>query len=295
MLRLLLLIGLVCLLQSGTWQAAAQESASVLRVWPEAPPKWTAPGKPEADTSGPDSKQIAGKPLIRLGNVSEPQLHLFPAAGADTTIVICPGGGFSILAWDLEGTEIAKWLQGKGVNAAVLKYRVPTRDEDTKWLAPVQDTQRALSLIRSGTVESMKATHLGVMGFSAGGHTAARTTLAPKRMYDPVDDSDSASCKPDFAALIYTAYLTKDRQSEEMVDDFEVTEDTPPMFLAHAFNDPLTCMGSVGLFTELKRHDIPSSLHIFSTGGHGFGGRDTGQEKDYWLPLLKAWMVDNGF
>lgn len=295
MIRTTNLLAILALVSFGAFDAGAETPSEIVRLWPGEPPEWSAPEAAEGDTSRPDSNQVAGKAVIRLGNVSEPQLHLFPADNAQTTIVICPGGGFSILAWDLEGTEIATWLQSKGVNAAVLKYRVPTRNENVKWLAPVQDTQRAISLIRSGKIASMKDTRVGVMGFSAGGHTAARAALAQKRVYDSVDASDAASIIPDFAALIYTAYLTKDRDKPEMAEDVEVNENTPPMFFAHAFDDPLTCMGSVGLFSELKRHNIPASLHIFSTGGHGFGGRDTSQEKDYWLPLLKAWMTDNGF
>jgi endo-1,4-beta-xylanase len=282
---------------AGTAALADQtgEADSVVRLWPAEPPTWSVPAAAERDTSGPDSRTVAGKPVVRLGNVSNPELHVFPAKDAKTAIVLCPGGGFSILAWDLEGTEIAQWLQQHGVSVAVLKYRVPTRNEDTKWLAPVQDAQRAVALIRSGAVKSIDAAHVGVMGFSAGGHTAVRTVFADKRLYEPVDQTDQAGCGVDFAALIYPAYLTTSRRSEEMIADLDVDENTPPMFFAHAFDDPLTCMGSVGLFAELKRHNVPSSLHIFSGGGHGFGGRDTGEEKDQWLPLLKAWLVDRGF
>ena len=276
----------------------AQDSTAqtpVVSLWPGQPPAWSAPDAAETDTSGPDARRVAGEPVVRLGNVSNPEIHVYAAKDADTAIVLCPGGGFSILAWDLEGTEIAKWLQQRGVSVAVLKYRVPTRNEDTKWLAPAQDAQRAVSLIRSGAIESIDASKVGVMGFSAGGHTAVRVVFADKRLYEPIDKADQASCAVDFAALIYPAYLTKARDSEEMNDELTVTDQTPPMFLAHAFDDPLTCMGSVGLFAELKRHNVPSSLHIFSGGGHGFGGRDTGEEKDMWLPLLKAWLDDQGF
>ncbi len=291
----LMFVGTVASAEPDSTAEQANTADSVLRLWPGEPPAWSAPEASERDTSGPKSRQVAGQSVVRLGNVSDPELHIFPARDAKTAIVLCPGGGFSILAWDLEGTEIANWLQRHGVSVAVLKYRVPTRNEDTQWLAPVQDAQRAVSLIRSGAVQSIDATQVGVMGFSAGGHTAVRTVFADKRLYEPVDQADRADCGVDFAALIYPAYLTTSRQSEDMVDDLNVTEKTPPMFFAHAFDDPLTCMGSVGLFAELKRHNVPSSLHIFSGGGHGFGGRDTGEEKDLWLPLLKAWLVDRGF
>lgn len=271
------------------------DRVSTVRVWPGEPPAWTPPKEKEQDKSAPDSPGVAGRSIIRLGNVSTPELHLFPAEGAKTTVIVCPGGGFSILAWDLEGTEIAKWLQQNGVSAAVLKYRVPTREEEKKWVPPVQDLQRSISLVRSGAVDSIKAANIGVLGFSAGGHTVARTALSTDRLYDPVDGSDKASVVPDFAALIYTAYLTESKESEQLSDELKVTDKTPPMFFAHAFDDPHSCMGSVALFSALKRNKVPASLHVFSTGGHGFGARDTNSEKDQWLPLYKAWLADRGF
>lgn len=273
----------------------ANEPATAVRLWPDQPPHWTPPKGEERDTSGPDSNKVAGRSLIRLGNVSQPELHLFPADGASTTVIICPGGGFSILAWDLEGTEIAAWLQQNGIAAAVLKYRVPTNGEATKWLPPVQDLQRSIALVRGGSIKSLPSKHVGVLGFSAGGHTAARTALATERLYDAVDDHDHKSVLPDFAALIYTAYLNESRESEKLAADIHVTDKTPPMFFAHAFDDAHSCMGSVALFSALKRNKIPSSLHVFSSGGHGFGARDTGDEKDLWMPLLKMWLGDRGF
>ena len=287
MKSLFLAFALVC----PTATASAQE---VINVWPSEPPKWTAPTAAEADTSKPDSRSVAGRSVIRLGNVSTPQLFLYPAKDATAAVVICPGGGYSILAWDLEGTEIAEWFQSHGVSAAVLKYRVPTRQEDEQWLPPVQDVQRSLAILRGGAANGIQAEHVGVLGFSAGGNAATVTALATERHYKPIDELDKQSFRPDFAALIYPAYLTKQRDSEEMSDDVTVTESTPPMFFAHAFDDRLSCMGSVGLFSMLKRQGIPSSLHVFSTGGHGFGGRDTGSEKDLWLPLCRAWMKDLG-
>ncbi|MCD0459642.1 alpha/beta hydrolase [Roseiconus lacunae] len=295
MIRTLLLAG-CCALSSATYALAAEPTASeVVKVWPESPPSWTPPTEPEADQTKADGRKVADRHVIRLGNVSTPQLHVFPAKDSKTTVIICPGGGFSILAWDLEGTEIASWLQDNGISAAVLKYRVPTRSESTNWVAPAQDLQRSVSLIRSGAIESLPTENIGVLGFSAGGHTVVRGTLSTERLYEANDDHDQASARPDFAALIYPAYLTKKRDSAEMDETLVVTEKTPPFFFAHAFDDPLTPMGSVGLFAKLKAQGIPSSLHVFSSGGHGFGGRDTGAEKDAWLPMFKAFLQDRGF
>ncbi|MEM6470620.1 MAG: alpha/beta hydrolase [Planctomycetota bacterium] len=267
----------------------------IVKVWPNQPPAWNEPTEPEGDLTKPDGREVAGKPVIRLGNVAVPELHLFPAEGSDSTVIVCPGGGFSILAWDLEGIEIARWLQSHGVSAAVLKYRVPSRDHEPGWLPPVQDLQRSVSLIRGNAIPSLRSKHVGVLGFSAGGHTATRAAFGLVRHYVPVDKFDETSCEVDFAALIYTAYLTTARDSETLRNDLTVSELTPPIFFAHAFDDPYTCMGAVQLFAEMKRKNVPSSLHVFSAGGHGFGGRESGEENDLWLPLFKSFLVDNKF
>ncbi len=264
-------------------QAIAQDDVAtstataveVLRVWPGQPPAWNAPDQGEHDTSQPDSRLVAGKSVIRLGFVSQPELHIYrasPSHQSDTAVVICPGGGYSILAWDLEGTEIAQWLQGIGVTAAVLKYRVPTRNEEKKWLPPVQDIQRSISLIRSGAVKGFKPQRVGVLGFSAGGNASARAATAPKRLYSPVDDSDQASETPDFAVLVYPAWLVEEDDPTKLIDDIQVTDDTPPMFFAHARDDRITCMGSVTLFAELQRRNIAAALHVFACRWPRFWG-----------------------
>ncbi len=269
-----------------------QSDVVVVPIWPGEPPSWTRPEKAESTDDGVTSRRVAGQPVSRISNVSKPELHLYPSGGATTTVVICPGGGYHILAWNLEGTEIAKRFQEDGFNAVVLKYRVPTAKEDQKWLAPVQDVQRSIALVRSGAIASIKTQRVGVLGFSAGGYTAARAATTLERHYAGVDDSDQADFKPNFAVLAYPAYVTENPKSPKLNDHWKITSKTPPMFFAHAFDDPYTCMASVGLFSELQRNGVPSSLHVFSKGGHGFGGREAGQETDYWLTLCMAWMRD---
>ena len=287
----------------GLYFCGLAHCADTVSLWTEKTPHWTAPQEAEADTSTPDSGNVANRPVIRLGNVSQPELHLFPAENSQTTIIVCPGGGYSILAWDLEGTEIAAWFQKNGVSAAVLKYRVPTRNEDQRWKPPVQDIQRAISLVRSGQAGKASSSRVGILGFSAGGNACAHAATATRRYYEPSDESDKASWKPDFAALVYPAYLLakdaeKDRKVEnplELASELKITKDSPPMFFAHAFDDRISCLGSVAMFAQLKKYEIPSALHVFSGGGHGFGGRQVGQQLDHWLPLCKAWLVDNGW
>ena len=172
---------------------------------------WDAPEEAERDITPVDGPTIAGKRVIRLSNVSSPELHIYPAGGtkpSETAIIVCPGGGYKILAWDLEGTEIATWLQGLGVTAAVCKYRVPSPKENKdQWKPAVQDIQRSIGLLRSGAA-GMTPKYIGTVGFSAGGNASARAALAAERFYDRVDSSDDEKLNPDFAALIYPAGLT---------------------------------------------------------------------------------------
>lgn len=281
----------------------------VVKLWPEAPPEWNPPTAAEADVTKGGDKNSPDY-VIRLSNVSQPELYLYPSENATTTIVLCPGGGYSILAWNLEGTEVAEWLQQNGVNVALLKYRVPSRKDKQIWLPPVQDIQRAISLVRTGGAGPIQTERVGVLGFSAGGNATVYASTSTKRHYEPVDEHDKASFKPSFAVLVYPAYLdqsTTDKNNGMKVpkpaadapfvlsDDLKITKDSPPMFFAHAFNDQYTCLGSLALFAELKKNNIPSALHVFSGGGHGFGTRPKGRQADVWLSLCKTWMNDNGW
>ncbi len=278
-------------------QDAAPKADSVVPVWPDAPPAWNAPVEPEQDTTEADGREVAGKRVIRLGNVSKPELHVYSPKGksTDTAVLICPGGGYSILAWDLEGTEIAHWLQGLGVTAIVVKYRVPTRSEEANWLPPVQDIQRSISLVRSGAIEGVTCKRIGVLGFSAGGNASARTALATRRHYEPIDKHDQASPKPDFAVLVYPAWLTQKEAPTELIEELVVDENSPPMFFAHAADDRITCLSSVTLFRHLEQNGVPSSLHIFAGGGHGFGARRADQPTDSWPELCATWMKSQGW
>ncbi|MBI3879813.1 MAG: alpha/beta hydrolase, partial [Verrucomicrobia bacterium] len=179
-----------------------------LNVWPGQPPGETKQLPPEADQTKDTDKLIAGRRIIKLGNVSTPQIAIFrPAKSKDTgaSVIICPGGGFNILAYDLEGTEVAEWLNSLGVTGVVLKYRVPFRDPAKHWLAAVQDAQRAMSLVRSKAGEwGLDPKRIGICGFSAGGATAGMTSIfLDQRQYAPLDDVDKVSSRPDFAMLIY--------------------------------------------------------------------------------------------
>ena len=272
----------------------AAEPTSVIHVW-----SGKAPG--EVKDFGPEVTQPpkAGEepPTTRVTNISSPTMSVFlpPAEKRNgTSVVICPGGGYRILAWDKEGTEVAAWLNSVGVSAFVLKYRTPTADRQPSWLAPAQDAQRAVSVVRHRASEwNLAEDRIGLLGFSAGGSTAAQAALkSHARLYEVTDDADRTSCRPDFVALIYPAYLVDDKG--QLKPDLIVTKETPPMFLAHAFNDGISCENSVQLFLALKKAAVPADLHIYSAGGHGFGLRPSDQPASTWPQRCEDWMKQRG-
>lgn len=277
----------------------AGEPTEIIKLWPGTPPGPTREVGEERDTSGPQGRKVAGRSVIRLGDVSAPEAHVFlpPADQRNgSAVVVCPGGGYNILAWDLEGLEVADWLNSIGITAVVLKYRVPTSKVDPRWLQPVQDAQRTLSLVRTRAAEwKLQSDKIGILGFSAGGHTAAVTSLASKRHYEPLDDADQASCLPDASILIYPAYLTN-KQNTELTDGLEVTKESPQMFIVHAFDDGVPVQGSLLLMMALKQHKVPSELHVYDTGGHGYGLRSVDDRPvTTWPERCTTWLQRNGW
>jgi acetyl esterase/lipase len=251
----------------------AADKPLVLDVWPG-----TAPGeKGDMGEEKLQPPQKEAKPIQRLANVSKPTITLYrPPKDKDTgaSVVICPGGGYHILAMDLEGTEVADWLNSIGATGIVLKYRVPARKGQPRHLSPLQDAQRAVSLVRTKAKEwGLRPDRIGILGFSAGGHLAAATsTNHDRRAYEAIDDVDKASCRPDFTVLIYPAYLTA---GEGLSPEIRVDAQTPPTFFAHAGDDRISSENSVGMYLALKRAKVPAELHVYASGGHGFGPRPT--------------------
>lgn len=276
---------------------AAREPDAVLPLWPGKPPGETTELPPEADTSKPGVGLIAGKPLIRLGNVSTPTLSVFlpPADKRNgAAIVICPGGGYSILAFDLEGTEIAEWFNNRGVTCFVLKYRVPKRpDQSPKSLAALQDGQRAMSVVRSRASEwNVDPARIGILGFSAGGNLAAMTSMHfDERRYPAVDAADEVSRRPDFSVLLYPAYLA---ENDKLHPDVKITKDTPPAFLVHAGDDRVSPINSALYYVGLKQAGVPAELHIYASGGHGYGLRPTEKPVTSWPERCADWMTSTG-
>ncbi|MES2708966.1 MAG: alpha/beta hydrolase [Verrucomicrobiota bacterium] len=277
---------------------ANREPDKVIHFWQEGdwkgglPDQWKLEG-PELSVP---TDHMGG--ITTIKNISDPVLAYFApdkahaAEGKGKGIIICPGGGYNILAWDLEGTEIATWLSGLGYHAWVLKYRLPRPGtKDVRHLAALQDAQRALSLVRSQAKETgLNPDQLGIMGFSAGGHLAAMASLKfDERSYPARDAIDAVSCRPSFTVLIYAAYLVKDNDSP-MDPEYVVTASTPPAFLSHAADDPIPCRTPIEYFQALRKNKVSAELHIWPDGGHGYGMRSALSPKD-WPNRLAAWLA----
>lgn len=268
-------------------------AGETVKLWPGSPPGYQTPPGEEGNKSKPGDRGVEGKPVIRIGNVSQPALEVFlPPKDKRTgaAMVICPGGGFNILAWDLEGTEVAEWLNSHGISAFVLKYRVPTNAHSVKWEPPAQDAQRAIRWVRSRAVEyGLDKEKIGILGFSAGGCTAARATLHQSpALYEAVDEIDQESAKPNLAILIYPAYLVD--QEGKLLSDVQVDSSTPPMFLAYAFDDPVRPENAIEMTAALKRAGVASELHLYDTGGHGYGLRKGSNPAASWSDRCAEWL-----
>lgn len=284
----------------GARSLSAAETPIVLNVWPATPPGDTATLEPEADLTKDSDKLIAGRRIIKLGNVTTPQLAVYrpaPEKINGTSVIICPGGGFNILAYDLEGTEVAAWLNSLGVTGIILKYRVPARDTKQAWLAPVQDAQRAVSLVRTHAAEwGLDPQRIGILGFSAGGTTAAYTSLfLNDRRYAALDAADQEPCRPDFTLLIYTGGFFE-RYPSAMTNQIAFTKEAPPMFLVHAFDDGVSVENSLHVASELKKAGGSAELHVYDTGGHGYGLRPVAEKPvTLWPARAEAWLARRGW
>lgn len=276
----------------------AQAPTAPIPLWPG-----TAPGEKgdigeEKDTTKPG--QDKGRHITRLGNVSKPTITVFrPPADKDTgaAIVVCPGGGYQILAMDLEGTEVCEWLNSLGVTGVLLKYRVPARKGLEKHSAALQDAQRAVGIIRQRAQEwKIDPKRIGVLGFSAGGHLAASvSTNFSSRTYPTVDDSDKDSCRPDFTVLIYPAYLIDKDNPSKLASDIKVTPETPPAFVAMTQDDPIQPENAYTYTLALKNAKVPAELHVYPVGGHGYGLRPSANPvSTEWPRLAGEWMRSQG-
>jgi acetyl esterase/lipase len=290
---------LLVVLAFSFWTACAHAENPVIPLWPGIAPGDTNVLGEEKDMTKPTDNNIAGKPLIRLGNVSKPTITIYRAPkekDTGTTIVVFPGGGYNILALDLEGTEVCEWLNSIGVNAVLLKYRVPKRPGRERHAAALQDAQRAVGLVRSRAKEfGIDQSRIGVLGFSAGGHLAAAlSTSAGERTYPLIDEADKVSCRPDFSVLVYPAYLTLKEQNDKINPETAVSSNTPPTFMAITQDDPVRVENVLFYSVALKQSGVPFELHVYPKGGHGYGLRRTDNPVTAWPDRATDWMRSRG-
>jgi acetyl esterase/lipase len=239
-----------------------------------------------------------------ITNVTRPSITVFRPANeknSGAAMVICPGGGYWNLAWDLEGEEVAAWLNTVGMTGIVLKYRVPRRPGQPEPLpapGPLLDAQRAVSLVRSKAKEwDIDPNRIGIVGFSAGGHLAVMTaTHFDKRAYEPIDDIDEVSCRPNFAVAVYPGYLVpEDTDTDVLAPYIRIPAGTPPIFLVHASDDPESGpQHSAAMYLALRRAGVTSELHIYADGGHGFGVRKSSKPCSTWPERCVAWLRNQG-
>jgi acetyl esterase/lipase/predicted TIM-barrel fold metal-dependent hydrolase len=280
--------------------SAAVAEPLVVDVWPGKTPADV--GVEGQETSRSYESDIIEGPTKLITNVTHPTLTIYRPAkekNTGTAMIICPGGGYHNLFWELEGEEVAAWLNSHGMTGIILKYRVPRRPGDVKGeppLGPLLDAQRAVSLVRNRAAEwGINPQRIGMIGFSAGGHLALATaTSFEQRTYEPIDDVDKVSCRPDFAVLCYSGYL-KAKDKDAISPGLHVPDNTPPILLAHSSDDTISdAEHSVFMYLALKRAGVPAELHVFASGNHDFGVRQNDKLPSSWTQLCLRWLTSIG-
>jgi acetyl esterase/lipase len=269
----------------------------VVKLWPSG-----APEKPGVTIEA--EKRIepkSEKDVLRVTNVTEPTLTVYrpapPITPNGTAVLVCPGGGYGILAIEHEGTQVCDWLNSLGVTAVLLKYRVPVRDK-TPGYEPLQDAQRAVGIVRQNALQwGINPKRIGILGFSAGGHLSVMASLHANERTYPTDPAlDVADATPNFLIPIYPAYLVGKDDTFTLLPSVQVTPAAPPICLVHAHDDSgvTSASGSALLYMEYKKLKLPAELHIFSNGGHGFGMRKSEKPVAQWPQRVGEWMRTMG-
>ena len=300
---------LAILLAVGLLAPAAADETVVVELWQA--------GKVPDEPAGIGEETTRPSPVLTrkevevlesttlVTNVTRPSITIYrPTAEKDAhcAVIICPGGGYWNLYWQLEGEEVARWANSLGMTGILLKYRVPRRPDEPKGepaRRPLMDAQRAVSLVRSRAQEwGIEPQKIGIMGFSAGGHLAIATaTSFEKRTYAAGDEIDKVSCRPDFAIPVYSGYL-KHKEKDELAPGLSVPKETPPVFLVHGGDDIISPPEhSVFMYLALKKAGVPTELHVYATTAHDFGVRksDRGHPFDKWTETCAHWLAHQGF
>lgn len=284
--------------QSG-WQPAAGHTQ--IPLWPGDPPGPRRVVGAEAvhyalDRDTGKRKLVGGKPYSYVENVTQPTIAVYSPESGNTgaAVIVYPGGGFNVLAMDIEGTETCDWLTSNGISCVLLKYRVPCEHIGAYRECPQahQDAQRAMSIVRSRAAEWRIDPHrIGVLGYSAGAHMAIMSSTHFDRTYAAVDEADSVSSRPDFAIVLYPGRVAYRQTNFAPNPDIRVTDRTPPTFLVHAYDDHLNPVENSLLYAAaLRRAGVPAEIHIYTKGGHAFGLRRTDSSATAWPQLAEAWL-----
>ncbi len=283
---------------------------TIIPLWPKAIPN-------QINSEEKEKSEHADDGIFWITNVQEPTLEVYLPSKKNMTgqaVVIFPGGGYYGLAYDWEGTDIAKSLTAKGIAGIVVKYRLPWSKSiaQGKNVVPLQDAQRAIRLVRKRAEEwNLSSDEIGIMGFSAGGHLASTLgTHYTDAVYEKQDEADALSARPDFMALIYpvitlgqpsthtgsrTSLLGEEPTADEvdyLSNEKHVTTETPPTFLLHAMDDDAVPVENTILFFDaLRKYNVPATMHVYPTGGHGFSLALKDEKLKGWIDLFFDWMA----
>ncbi len=280
----------------GRQSVSADDVSETYFLWPD-----TAAGQSASEIGRIlPARDNEDPPAIRITDIEHPFIKRFDPDSSQkngTSVLILPGGGYNYDVVGKEGAEVAEWFNSKGVTAFVLYYRSPTRKLEQDWLMPVQDTQRAIRWIRSHAKEwGLDPQRVGSIGFSAGGNAVAiaSTKMDVENRFEKQDEIDKASARPDFTMLIYPWKLLNADESG-LRAEVVVDKQTSPTFLIHAHNDAVTSLSSVEYYKAMKKLGLPAELHIYGSGGHGYGLRKVeGANVHTWPDKAEAWMRGRG-
>src|SRR5579871_4739609 len=285
--------------QTPVWQPSPGHTQ--VPIWPGVAPDAQAVSSPEDETRMEIDPLVAGKPWVYVGKVSRPTMTVYSPTGKNTgaVVVVFPGGGYWILAIDLEGTEVCDWLTSKGITCVLLKYRVPGEGLSPKSGAypkspmALEDAQRTIGLMRLHAAEwHIDPNKIGVLGFSAGGHlVAAISTHFMKRLYRPVDAADKESCRPDFAIAVYPGHMLENTSKPFDLNPYvPVSSKTPPTFLVQAEDDPIdTVRNSLVYYAALEMAGVAAEMHLYA-----LGLRHTDSPITDWPQLVEKWLTEIG-
>jgi acetyl esterase/lipase len=271
-----------------------------LPLWQHGAPGPANASGPERDTTLATDALIAGRKIIKLTDVGDPTLAVYKADDSPTprpAVLVFPGGGYKILAYDLEGTEVCAWLKTIHITCVLVKYRVPYSGHFPDQTADLEDAQQALRLTRTHAAEwGVDPARIGVLGFSAGAHLAAMLSIHSD--FQPQGNTtkehgglgSGISARPDFALILYPGYLVSWPDPKDVTPEARPTSTTPPTFLVQAEDDGVHEENALFYFQALKRANVPAEIHLFAQGGHGYGLRPTDKPVTHWPSLAETWL-----